>query len=133
MIHWMSTTISSIAPVMMASSWLRKLPTVGTPWRISVSLAVQQMPARVMPLAPFDLAYSIISGSFTAATINSERVGSWPWTTIFTSSSLRAPMLAWAVSGTGEPNRMSVMSVESIEPPQPSARAFRSPAIRMLS
>ncbi len=52
MMHCTSTTIASTAPVMIASSWCRKLPADGTPWRISVSLLVQQMPHRLMPLAP---------------------------------------------------------------------------------
>ncbi len=52
MMHCTSTTMASTAPVMIASSWCRKLPADGTPWRIRVSLLVQQMPARVMPLAP---------------------------------------------------------------------------------
>ena len=34
MMHCTSTTMASTAPVMMASSWLRKLPAEGMPWRI---------------------------------------------------------------------------------------------------
>jgi len=52
MMHCTSTTIASTAPVRMASSCWRKLPAAGMPWRIRISLAVQQMPARLMPLAP---------------------------------------------------------------------------------
>jgi hypothetical protein len=68
----------------MAISWLRKLPAGGMPWRMSTSLAVQQMPARLIPLAPLLAAYSSSSGSVEAATIISDRVGSWPWTTMLT-------------------------------------------------
>ena len=56
MMHCTSTTMASTAPVKMASSWCRKLPAEGMPWRISVSLEVQQMPAMLMPLAPLLLA-----------------------------------------------------------------------------
>ena len=63
MMHCTSTIIASTTPVAMASSCCRKLPAGGTPWRIRISLAVQQMPARLMPLAPLDLAYSTNSGS----------------------------------------------------------------------
>ena len=63
MMHCTSTTIASMAPVRIASSWFRKLPADGMPWRIITSLEVQQMPARLMPLAPLLLAYSISSGS----------------------------------------------------------------------
>ena len=63
-------------PVAMASSWLKKLPAVRTPWRIRISFAVQQMPERLMPLAPAFLAYSMISGSCEAATTIWLKVGS---------------------------------------------------------
>ena len=63
MMHCTSTTIASTAPVSMASSWCRKLPAAGMPWRIRISLLVQQMPARLMPLAPAALASAISSGS----------------------------------------------------------------------
>ena len=52
MMHWTSTSIASTAPVMMASSCWRKLPAIGMPCRISTSLAVQQMPATLIPVAP---------------------------------------------------------------------------------
>ena len=123
--HWMSTTMSSTAPVRMASSWWRLLPAGGTPRRIQISLAVQQMPPRVMPLAPLLLAYSIISGSWAASTISSESVGSWPWMMMLTSSSFRTPRLDSLVSGLGVPQMMSERSVASMEPPQPAARHMR--------
>ncbi len=126
MMHWISTTIASTAPVRMASSCCRKLPASGTPWRMSVSFAVQQMPARLMPAAPFSCAYLMTSGSWAAATIISERVGSWPWMMMLTSSSLRTPKLAWDITGLGVPNRMSDRSVASMEPPHPSPNAVRS-------
>jgi hypothetical protein len=56
MMHWMSTTMASQAPVTMASSCCRKVPHRGTPWRCRISLAVQQIPDSWMPLAPFSLA-----------------------------------------------------------------------------
>ena len=51
MMHCTSTTMASTAPVRIASSWCRKLPADGTPWRTSVSLEVQQIPAMLRPLA----------------------------------------------------------------------------------
>ena len=69
MMHCTSTTIASTAPVRMRQFLVRKLPADGMPWRIRISLDVQQMPARLMPLAPLLLAYSISSGSCTAVTI----------------------------------------------------------------
>ena len=50
--HCTSTSITSTAPVMIASSCWRKLPAMGMPCRMRISLAVQQMPARLIPLAP---------------------------------------------------------------------------------
>ncbi len=47
---------ATTAPVMIASSWCRKLPAGGIPCRIRISLDVQQMPHRLMPVAPFSLA-----------------------------------------------------------------------------
>ena len=47
----------STAPVMIASSCWRKLPATGMPWRMRISLAVQQMPARVTPSAPAALRF----------------------------------------------------------------------------
>ena len=44
-------------------------------------------------------AYSISSGSCTAATIISLSVGSWPWTRMLTSSVLRTPRLTWLTRG----------------------------------
>ncbi len=88
-----------------------------------ISLLVQQMPARLMPSAPLALASSMSSGSREASTSIAESVGSWPWTTTLTWSALSTPRLTSAATGEGVPKRMSLMSVESIEPPQPSARA----------
>ena len=55
--HCTSMIIISTAPVTIASSCCRKLPATGMPWRMRISLAVQQMPARVMPSAPAAFAY----------------------------------------------------------------------------
>ena len=63
MMHCTSTTMTSTAPVSTASSWWRKLPAGGMPKRMRISLAVQQMPARLMPSAPLALASAISSGS----------------------------------------------------------------------
>ena len=76
--HWTSTTMASTAPVTMTSSCCKKLPAMGTPWRIRISLAVQHMPARFIPFAPLDLAYLIISGSWATMAIISASCGSWP-------------------------------------------------------
>ena len=76
MIHWTSTTMASTAPVTRANSCCRKLPARGTPCLIRISLAVQQIPARLIPSAPFDFASSTILGSCAAATIISDNSGS---------------------------------------------------------
>ena len=68
----------------MANSCCKKLPAAGMPWRIKISLAVQQMPDKLTPLAPAALAYSMISGVCEAATIIWLNVGSWPCTTTLT-------------------------------------------------
>ena len=68
-----------------------------------------------------------------AATSTSERVGSWPWTMMFTSSAFSTPRFARDRSGLGSPNRMSETSVAIIEPPQPSASAVRAAAISRCS
>ena len=67
---------AAAGPVAVGNSWLKQFPAGRTPWRISVSLAVQQIPVRLMPLAPLVLAYSIIAGSWQAIRISSERSGS---------------------------------------------------------
>ena len=133
MMHCTSTTMASTAPVSTASSWWRKLPAGGMPKRMRISLAVQQMPARLMPSAPLALASAMSSGSRQAATIIADRVGSWPWTTMLTWSALRTPRLTSLVSGEGVPKRMSEMSVESMAPPQPSASEQRRAAFKMFS
>ena len=133
MMHWTSTTMASTAPVSTASSWCKKLPAGGMPKRISTSLAVQQMPARLMPAAPLAWASAISSGSRAASTIIAESVGSWPWTTTLTWSALSTPRLTSELSGEGVPKRMSEMSVESIAPPQPSASEQRRAAFKMFS
>ena len=56
MTHWTSTIIASHAPVTSASSCWRNCPAIGMPWRIRTSLAVQQIPPRLIPVAPLVLA-----------------------------------------------------------------------------
>ena len=97
-----------------------------------ISLAVQQMPATMIPSAPFSLASASISGSWLAATTISERVGSWPWTRTLTWSSFITPMLAWLRIGVGDPKRMSERSVAIMAPTQPSERAVRNAVSRMF-
>ena len=121
--HCTSTTIASTAPVSIASSWWSMLPAGGTPLRMSDSLAVQQMPATLMPLAPTVSASSIISGSRVASMIIEASSGSWPWMRMLTLSSESTPRFAWLRTGCGVPYRMSCRSVASIEPPQPLASA----------
>ncbi len=53
MMHCISTTMASTAPVATASSCCRKLPATGTPWRMSTSFPVQHMPATLIPVSPF--------------------------------------------------------------------------------
>ena len=125
--HCTSTIIASTAPVMMASSCCRKLPAMGMPWRIRISLPVQQMPTTLMPFAPCFSARASISGSCAAATIISDSVGSWPWTMMLTWSSLSTPRLASERMGVGVPKSTSDSSVAIIEPPQPSAMEVRKP------
>jgi len=91
--HWTSMTISSTAPVRMASSCWRKFPATGSPCRISTSLAVQQIPATVMPVAPTAAAAASRSGSWDASANISESVGSCPWMMRLTVSSPRTPRL----------------------------------------
>ncbi len=124
-IHWTSTTMASTAPVKMANSCCKKLPAAGMPWRIRISLAVQQIPDRFTPLAPAALAYSIISGSCEAATIISLRVGSCPCTTTLTMSSFKTPRFACPRIGAGVPNRISETSVAIKLPPHPSVIEVR--------
>ncbi len=50
--HCTSTMIASTAPVMTANSCCKKLPAMGTPWRMRISLPVQHMPTTLMPVAP---------------------------------------------------------------------------------
>ena len=94
--HCTSTTIASTAPVRIASSWWSMLPAGGTPLRMSDSLAVQQMPATLMPLAPTVSASSIISGSRVASMIIEASSGSWPWMRMLTLSSESTPRFACA-------------------------------------
>ena len=55
--HCTSVMSISTAPVMIASSCCRKLPATGMPWRMRISLAVQQMPARVTPFGARGLGF----------------------------------------------------------------------------
>ncbi len=114
----------------MASSCCMKLPAMGNPWRIRTSLAVQQMPARLMPAAPFDFAYSTKSSSCEAMASISESVGSCPCTMTLTMSSRSTPRFTLLRTGRGVPNRMSLTVVAMFEPTQPSARLHFRPAIR---
>ncbi len=98
-----------------------------------ISLLVQQMPARLMPSAPAALASAISSGSREASTSIAESVGSWPCTMTLTWSLLSTPRLTSDESGDGVPKRMSLMSVLSMAPPQPSASEQRSELLRMFS
>ena len=101
--HWTSTTIASTAPVSTASSWWSMLPAGGTPLRMSDSLAVQQMPATLMPSAPTVSASSIISGSRVASMIIDASSGSWPWMRMLTLSSDSTPRFAEERTGCGVP------------------------------
>ena len=92
-----------------------------------ISLAVQQMPASCTPLAPTFAHSAWTSGNCEAATMASESVGSWPWTTMFTSSSLNTPVLNVPRIGMGVPNMMSCRSV-AMQRPVPSAMPMRSVA-----
>ena len=67
--------MASTAPVVIANSCIRKLPATGIPFLINISFAVQQIPARVIPLAPFCFANSIISASLEASTTISDISG----------------------------------------------------------
>ena len=98
-----------------------------------ISLLVQQMPARLMPSAPAALASAMSSGSRAASTSIAESVGSWPCTMTLTWSALSTPRLTSLARGLGVPKRMSLMSVLSMAPPQPSAREQRSADLRMFS
>ena len=98
-----------------------------------ISLLVQQMPARLMPFAPAACASAISSGSRDASTSIADSVGSCPCTMTLTWSSLRTPRLTSDESGDGVPKRMSLMSVLSMAPPQPSASEQRKALLRMFS
>jgi len=69
--------------------------------RMRTSLAVQQIPERLTPLAPAAWAYWMISGSMEATTIIWLKVGSCPCTTTLTMSSLSTPRLACPRMGAG--------------------------------
>ena len=127
MMHCTSTIIESTAPVMTAISCCRKLPAMGMPWRISISLPVQHMPTTLMPLAPCFSDRAIISGSCVAATIISDNVGSCPCRTILTWSSLSTPRFDCERCGVGVPKRTSDSSVATIDPPHPSEIDALSP------
>src|SRR3989304_4820698 len=83
MMHCTSTRNASTAPVISASSCCRKLPATGMPRRISPSLAVQQMPATLIPVAPSAFAWASSSGSPAASAMASASTGSCPCTTMF--------------------------------------------------
>ena len=94
-----------------------------------ISLAVQQMPDRLMPLAPLATHFLVSSSSLETMAMMSERVGSWPCTTTLTQSFLSTPRLARVVRGLGRLKITSDSSVPIMEPPQPSASAVRSPCL----
>ena len=122
----------STAPVTIASSCCRKLPATGMPWRIRISLAVQQMPARVTPSAPAALASATISGSREAMASISDSAGSWPCTMMFTVFAPNTPRLARLRTGEGVPKRISETMEAMREPPQPSASEVRKACSRRL-
>ncbi len=123
--HCTSTQRTSTAPVTRMASVDMKLPAWGTPWRTSISAPEQHMPTRLMPLAPAALAFSMSILSWEETSMDSKRLGSWPWMMTFTWSSLSTPMLTSTATGVGVPKRMSEISVATMEPPQPSAKAVR--------
>src|SRR5450830_790792 len=124
--------MASTAPVIMASSCWSTFPAIGMPCRESISFAVQQMPAMLIPLAPFSSAFLIISSLWLASRIISDRMGSWPCTMMLTCSSESTPRFILAFKGVGVPNRISWSSVPTMEPPQPSASAHREPCRRIF-
>ena len=86
-----------------------------------------------MPLAPAALAACTRVGSLTDSIMDSNMFGSWPWMMMLTWSSLRTPMFTSIETGVGMPKRMSEISVATMEPPQPSARAVRLHCLVMLT
>ena len=116
----------------VAASVDEKLPACGTPCRDSISSPEQHIPTRFMPLAPACLAASTRLGSCTEAIMDSNRLGSCPWTIMLTWSSLRTPILTSMLTGEGVPNRISPISVATMDPPQPSTSAVRLACLVML-
>src|ERR1035441_5345575 len=103
---------------------------MGMPCRMRISLAVQQMPAMLMPSAPAWRASASMSLSRLAATSISLNTGSWPCTRMLTCFSSSTPRLARERMAMGPPKSTSCTSVAIMEPPQPSASAARMAARR---
>jgi len=84
--HCMSTTIASIAPVARNSSVCVSCPAYGTPYRITSSFPMQQIPTTLIRSAPASFA-SFSSRSAHSATLEA-RIGLWPWQAMLTCPSL---------------------------------------------
>ena len=97
-------------------------------------MAVQHMPARVMPLAPLLLAYSSISGVVGR---HHDHLGQQRLMAVHDDVDFvflqDAQVDLAAAPDTGVPNMTSCRSVAIIEPPQPSARAAREHCLMMFS
>jgi hypothetical protein len=99
---------------------LQEVAATGMPWRMRISLAVQQMPARVIPSAPAALASATISGSRKRSPAS--RTARLMAMHEDVHRLFPAPR-DWpgCAPGDGVPKRMSEAMEATREPPQPSA------------